>query len=82
MNLQPLESLILLGLPYAAILLFVVGIVWRMRSSRFSISSLSSQMLESRWVPWGTVPFHLGIIVLFFAHLIPFLAPGVWRAIV
>jgi nitrate reductase gamma subunit len=82
MNLQPLENLILLGLPYAAILLFVVGIVWRTRSSRFSISSLSSQMLESRWVPWGTVPFHLGIILLFFAHLIPFLMPGVWQSIV
>jgi nitrate reductase gamma subunit len=82
MNPQPLESLILLGLPYAAMLLFVVGIVWRTRSARFSISSLSSQMLESRLVPWGTVPFHLGIVVLFLAHLIPFLAPSVWQSVV
>jgi nitrate reductase gamma subunit len=82
MNLQPLESLVLVGFPYAAILLFVVGMVWRTRSARFSISSLSSQMLESRWVPWGTVPFHAGIIILFFAHLIPVLAPGSWQSLV
>ena len=47
-----------------------------------TISSLSSQFLESRWVPWGTIPFHLGIIVLFFGHLIPVLMPGVWQSLV
>jgi nitrate reductase gamma subunit len=78
MNMQPVEGLILLGLPYAAILVFIAGIVWRLRRARFSVTSLSSQFLESKWVPWGTVPFHIGIIVLFFAHLIPVLIPGMW----
>jgi nitrate reductase gamma subunit len=79
---HPVENLILLGLPYAAILLFIGGIVWRTTRARFSVSSLSSQFLESRWIPWGTVPFHLGIIVLFFAHLIPVIAPGPWQSLV
>ncbi len=79
---QPVQNLILLGLPYAAILVFIGGIFWRTRRARFSVSSLSSQFLESRWIPWGTVPFHLAIVVLFFAHLIPVLAPGIWQSFV
>ena len=74
-----IETLILVGFPYAAILLFIVGIIWRYRSERFSVSSLSSQFLEAKWIAWGTIPFHLGIIILFFGHLIPFLLPGPWR---
>ncbi|MFZ2492457.1 MAG: respiratory nitrate reductase subunit gamma [Thermoanaerobaculia bacterium] len=80
MNSTPVDGLVLIGLPYAALLVFIGGIHWRMRSSKFSLSALSSQFLESRWVPWGTVPFHLGIIVLFFAHLIPVLIPGIWQS--
>ncbi len=82
MTATPLDSLVLLGLPYAAILLFIFGFRWRVRTSRFSISSLSSQMLESRWAPWGSIPFHLGIIILFVAHLIPVLVPGIWQSFV
>lgn len=76
------ESLILLGLPYAAILVFLVGIIRRYRRARFSVSALSSQFLEAKWIAWGSIPFHLGIIILFFGHLIPFLLPGPWRIFV
>lgn len=81
MNATPVDGLVLLGLPYAAILLFLGGIHWRFRRAKFSLTSLSSQFLESRWVPWGTVPFHLGILVLFVAHLIPVVAPGMWLSV-
>ena len=78
----PLDGLVLIGFPYAAILLFIGGVRWRVRNARFSISSLSSQILESRWAAWGSIPFHAGIIVLFFAHLIPLLVPGIWQSVV
>jgi nitrate reductase gamma subunit len=78
---QPMQNLLLVGLPYASIVVFVAGLVWRYRS-RMTISSLSSQILESRWLVWGAVPFHIGIIVLFFSHLLPVIVPEQWRVLV
>ena len=75
------RTLLLVGLPYAALAIFVAGIVWRWRSP-FTLSSLSSQVLERRWLAWGTVPFHLGIAILFLGHLLPLIAPGWWQAMV
>lgn len=63
------------GLPYAAMLIFLVGTIQRYRSQGFKISALSSQFLEGRALFWGSVPFHLGIIVVFLGHLIAFLIP-------
>lgn len=80
MNAQPLQSLMLVGLPYAAIAVFVAGLVWRYRSP-FTITSRSSQIMESRALAWGSIPFHLGIIVLFVAHLVPLVAPAWWQGL-
>jgi nitrate reductase gamma subunit len=66
----------LLGVfPYVAIILAIVGTIWRLFSSRFSYSSLSSQFLESRQLFWGSVPWHYGILVILAGHLIGFLIP-------
>ncbi|MGZ5445974.1 MAG: respiratory nitrate reductase subunit gamma [Thermoanaerobaculia bacterium] len=73
-------QLVFVGLPYAAIVVFIAGLVWRYRS-RGTVSSLSSQMLESRWLAWGTVPFHLGIVILFVEHLLPVIAPDAWQSL-
>ncbi len=61
--------------PYVAIILAVVGTIWRYFSNRFSYSSLSSQFLESRQLFWGSVPWHYGILVVLTGHLIGFLIP-------
>jgi nitrate reductase gamma subunit len=58
-----------------AVAIAIVGIVWRMRGDQFSISSLSSQFLESRRLFWGSVPWHYGIIVVLLGHLVAFLIP-------
>lgn len=63
------------GLPYAAMLIFLVGTVQRYRSRGFKVSSLSSQFLEGRALFWGSLPFHIGILVVFFGHLSAFLLP-------
>jgi nitrate reductase gamma subunit len=39
------------------------------------MSSLSTQFLEGKKLFWGSIPFHWGIVVLFFGHLIAFLIP-------
>ena len=70
-----LDVLLFGGLPYAAIALFLVISIQRYRKNPFTFSSLSSQFLESRRLFWGSVPFHIGILTLFFGHLVGFLFP-------
>lgn len=64
------------GLPYAALVIFLVGTIQRYRSKGFKVSALSSQFLEGRNLFWGSVPFHFGILVLFLGHLSAFVLPG------
>jgi len=73
--------MLLIGLPYAAIALFVAGVIWRYRNP-LTITARSSQILESRWLAFGAVPFHAGVLTLFAGHLIPLLFPTQWRAFV
>src|SRR6476620_1240080 len=63
---------------YDVFLFAVLGGVHRYRTNRFSYSTLSSQLLENRKLFWGSVPWHYGIVVVLFAHLIGFLIPGMW----
>jgi len=61
--------------PYVAFSIFIIGSIVRYRSKGFTVSSLSSQFLERKKLFWGSQPFHWGILVLFFGHLIAFLFP-------
>ena len=61
--------------PYIAIILAIIGIIWRYLRVPFSVSSLSSQFLESRQLFWGSVPWHYGILVILLGHLIGFMIP-------
>jgi nitrate reductase gamma subunit len=70
-----MNNFFLIALPYIALSVFVIGTIWRYWSVKFKVSSLSSQFLEGRALFWGSVPFHIGILVLFFGHLIGFLFP-------
>jgi respiratory nitrate reductase gamma subunit len=74
-------SLLFVALPYASVAVFIIGLIVRFRSGT-TISSQSSQILESRWLVWGTVPFHIGIGILFLDHFIPLLFPDAWRQLV
>ncbi len=67
--------------PYVAVVLAITVGVYRYRISRFSYSTLSSQLLENRTLFWGSVPWHYGIVVVLLAHLIGFLMPGLWASL-
>jgi len=69
------DNFLFIGLPYAVIVIVLVGTIFRYRAFGFKVSSLSSQFLESRELFMGIRPFHWGIITLFFGHLIGFLFP-------
>jgi len=61
--------------PYvAAALAIVVGIV-RWRRAPFTVSSLSSQLLESRKLYWGSVSFHWGLTIILALHLLALIVP-------
>lgn len=70
-----LDVLLYGALPYVAMVLFLVVSIQRYRTDPFTFSSLSSQFLETRKLFWGSVPFHVGILTLFFGHLLGFLLP-------
>lgn len=62
--------------PYVAVTLLLSVSLWRYFVTRYKFSSLSSEFLESNELFWGSVPWHYGIMVLFFGHLIGFLFPN------
>jgi nitrate reductase gamma subunit len=71
-----LDNFFYIGLPYIALVVFFIGTIYRYKVTKFNYSSLSSQFLESNRLFWGAVPFHWGILFLFFGHLIAFLIPS------
>jgi nitrate reductase gamma subunit len=75
------DAFFFVGLPYTALAVLVVVSIYRFKSNRFSYSALSSQFLENRWLLWGSMPWHVGILIVFLGHLIPFLLPDVWQAL-
>ena len=70
-----LNTFLFVAFPYVALTVFVVGVIYRYRQKGFTVSSLSSQFLEGNKLFWGTIPFHIGILVVFFGHLTAFLLP-------
>lgn len=70
-----LDAVLLVVFPYVAVVVFLVGTVYRYRQKGFTVSSLSSQFLEARSLFWGTILFHIGILGLFIGHLAAFLIP-------
>lgn len=71
-----INYLLYVALPYAALVVFLVGSIYRYRVRGFQVSSLSSQFLEGKKLFWGSQPFHWGLFFLFFGHLIAFLFPS------
>jgi nitrate reductase gamma subunit len=63
-------------LPYLALISLILGSIYRYFFRGFQVSSLSSQLLESRLLFFGNRPFHWGIIILLIGHLIGFLIPS------
>lgn len=76
-----LELFLFVGLPYIAFTLMIALSIYRYRAQRFTYSALSSQFLESNQLRWGSLGWHLGILVLAVGHIIPVVLPGLWRAL-
>lgn len=77
-----LDLFLFAALPYVAVFVLFAGSLWRFRTNRFSYSALSSQFLEDRRLLWGSVPWHVGILLILLGHVVGLCFPGLWRAIV
>ena len=70
-----LNIVLLVVFPYVAVVTFVLGAVYRRQHKGFTVSSLSSQFLEGKMLFWGTIPFHIGLLVVLAGHAVAFLLP-------
>jgi nitrate reductase gamma subunit len=68
--------------PYVAIAVFALGSLLRFDREQYTWKSDSSQLLRRGQLRLGSNLFHIGILGIFFGHLVGLLTPGaVWHAI-
>lgn len=75
-----IETFLLLALPYIAIVVCVVGTIYRIKTQALTYTALSSQFLESKSLMWGSLPWHIGITFILLGHFIALGFPNVWHA--
>jgi len=61
--------------PYFALTVLIVGSILRYDRDQYSWKAGSSQLLRSKGMRIGSNLFHIGIILLFFTHLVGLLTP-------
>ncbi|MEQ6007493.1 respiratory nitrate reductase subunit gamma [Staphylococcus saccharolyticus] len=64
--------------PYLCLAIFVIGHIARYKYDQFSWTAKSSEMIEKRRLKWGSLLFHLGVIPVFFGHVVGLLIPSNW----
>lgn len=65
--------------PYIALVIFFFGSLMRFEREQYSWKSESSQLLHAGQLRLGNILFHVGILGLFFGHLVGLLTPvAVW----
>jgi nitrate reductase gamma subunit len=73
---ETVSVMLFVALPYVAIALAIGVSIVRWRLAPFTVSSLSSQLLESKKLFWGSIPFHWGIILILTGHLFVLFLPS------
>ena len=61
--------------PYICLAVFAIGTILRFEHGQYSWRSGSSQLLRRRQLVAGSVLFHVGILIIFFGHLVGLLTP-------
>lgn len=61
--------------PYIALSIFLLGSLVRFDREQYSWKSDSSQLLRLRQLRIGSILFHVGILFLFFGHIVGLLTP-------
>jgi nitrate reductase gamma subunit len=61
--------------PYIALVVLAIGSIIRYDREPYTWRSGSSQLLRRRQLIWGSVLFHVGVLIVFFGHLFGLLVP-------
>ena len=61
--------------PYICLAVFLMGSLARFDRDQYTWKSDSSQLLRAGQLRWGSNLFHVGILFLFFGHLVGLLTP-------
>jgi nitrate reductase gamma subunit len=61
--------------PYICLAVFLLGSLIRFDRDQYTWKSDSSQMLRTGLLRWGSNLFHVGVLFLFFGHLVGLLTP-------
>lgn len=70
-----LNTLVFGFYPYIALVVLILGSIMRYDREPYSWRSGSSQLLRRKQLVWGSVLFHVGVLVIFFGHLVGLLTP-------
>lgn len=62
-------------LPYAAMVVFIVGHIWRWRYDQFGWTSRSTELHERTLLKWGSPLFHYATFAAIFGHVLGILIP-------
>ncbi|MFH8411352.1 respiratory nitrate reductase subunit gamma [Streptomyces sp. NPDC018019] len=74
------DLLLWVAVPYICLAVFVVGHVWRYRKDQFGWTSRTSQLLEHRWLRWGSPLFHVGAFAVIGGHVVGLAVPASWTS--
>ncbi len=61
--------------PYIALTVLIIGSIARYERDPFTWKSGSSQLLRRRQLRVGSILFHVGVLIVFFGHLVGLLTP-------
>ncbi|EXU61934.1 nitrate reductase [Streptomyces sp. PRh5] len=72
------DLLLWVAVPCVCLAVFVVGHLWRYRQDQFGWTSRTTQLLEHRWLRWGSPLFHLGAFMVIAGHVVGLAVPDPW----
>ncbi|WP_165986263.1 respiratory nitrate reductase subunit gamma [Streptomyces sp. YIM 98790] len=72
------DMLLWVAVPYIALAVCAVGHVWRYRKDQFGWTTRTTQLLEHRWLRWGSPLFHLGAFAVIGGHVVGLAVPASW----
>jgi nitrate reductase gamma subunit len=69
------DTIFFVILPYICIAIFFAVTIYRSIYRPFTVSSMSSQLLERKKLYWGSISFHYGIVLVLLGHLLALVLP-------
>ncbi|TCS84559.1 respiratory nitrate reductase subunit gamma [Tepidibacillus fermentans] len=64
--------------PYLMLAIFVIGHIYRYNTDQLGWTAKSSEIMEKNTLKWGSILFHVGILMVLGGHLVGLLIPKAW----